>query len=427
MLALALSAIRSLVWWTVLAGAGILLLAALALTRSGRSRTSLAMGFKALRTGLSEPIVAALAIAAAIGLSYSIVLGVLTPPNDWDAMSYHLARAALWIQQDAVAYVDNSPYAPINAYPPNAEIGALFTLILAHSDRYVGLVQYSAMIATATATFGIARRIGIELTAALFGALAFLTLPVVVLQSWTALNDLVVASFLITAVYFLLRHDETRACPGRALAGTCNGNEVHRLRRPAARPAGRPSGTAAIPLAQGRACFRCGVCRRRLLADRQPRKHGKHRRRSSGCPRAVTRPFARRRTRTNDTTSRPLRGQPGSRTRRRPIRDRRSLRDCRSSHCRQPAHPESAIRGARNRPHCVGAGRDADAGGPAPQSPREGLVDGRIARPCVPRRQPRSTLAQHGLLVLRIPRVRAHGRSSRARGHRRATTCLSSP
>ena len=203
-LALALSAIRSLEWWTVLAGAGVLLLAALTLTRSARPRTSLAKGFDALRTGLREPIVAALAIAAAIGLAYSVVLGVLTPPNDWDAMSYHLARAALWIQQDAVAYVENSPYAPINAYPPNAEIGALFTLILGRSDRYVGFVQYSALLAAATATYGIARRVGIELTGALFGALALLTLPVVVLQSWTALNDLVVASFLITAVYFLL-------------------------------------------------------------------------------------------------------------------------------------------------------------------------------------------------------------------------------
>jgi hypothetical protein len=203
-LALALSAFRSLMWWTVLSGAGILLLAALALTRGVPPRTSLVTGVKALRAGLREPVVAALAIAATVGLAYSVILGVLTPPNDWDAMSYHLARAALWIQQESVAYVDNSPFAPINAYPPNAEIGALFTLILAHSDRFVGLVQYSAMLAAATATFGVARRVGIDLTGALFGALAFLTLPVVVLQSWTALNDLVVASFLITAVYFLL-------------------------------------------------------------------------------------------------------------------------------------------------------------------------------------------------------------------------------
>ena len=203
-LTLALSVTRNLRWWTVLAGAGIVLAATLALTRGARPTASLGEGLGALRAGLREPVVAVLALPVAIGLGYGAALGLLTPPNDWDALSYHLARAAFWIQQGAVGYVDSSPFAPINAYPPNAEIGALFTLILSHGDRYVGLVQYSAMLATATAAFGIGRRIGMEPTAALFGALAFLTLPVVVLQSWTALNDLVVASFLITATYFLL-------------------------------------------------------------------------------------------------------------------------------------------------------------------------------------------------------------------------------
>jgi hypothetical protein len=203
-LTLALSVIRNLRWWTVLVGAGVVLVAALALTRRTHPSTSVVTGLEAFREGLREPIVAVLALGVALGLGYSAALGLLTPPNDWDAMSYHLARAALWIQQGGVGYVDNSPFAPINAYPPNAEIGTLFTLILSHGDRYVGLVQYSAMLATATATFGIGRRAGIERNAALFGALAFLTLPLVLLQSWTALNDLAVASFLITATYFLL-------------------------------------------------------------------------------------------------------------------------------------------------------------------------------------------------------------------------------
>lgn len=203
-LTLALSMIRNLRWWTVLAGLGVVLVAATALTRRARPRTSLVEGLRAFHAGLREPVVAVLALTIAIGLGYSAALGLLTPPNDWDAMSYHLARAAFWIQQGSVAYVDDSPFAPINAYPPNAEIGTLFTLILSHSDRYIGLVQYAAMLAAATATFGIARRVGIDLAGALFGALAFLTLPVVLLQSWTALSDLVVASFLITATYYLL-------------------------------------------------------------------------------------------------------------------------------------------------------------------------------------------------------------------------------
>lgn len=202
---LALSVARSLFSWTVLLGLALVLLAALGpWLRRAPTQTSLLRGLAALRSGLRDPIVAVLAITGAIGLGYCAALGLFTPPNDWDAMTYHLARAAFWIQQHAVAYVADSPFAPINAYPPNAEIGALLTLILSGGDRYVGVVQFVALLATATGIYGIGRRIGLDVPAALFGALAFLTLPVVVLQGWTALNDLVVASFLVAATYYLL-------------------------------------------------------------------------------------------------------------------------------------------------------------------------------------------------------------------------------
>ena len=201
---LALSVVRSLYAWTVLACLAVVLVVTLGASFRTTSHRSPLSGLRTLRAASRDPVVAVLAIGVVIGLGYSAVLGLLTPSNDWDAMTYHLARAAFWIQQHAVAYVPNSPFAPINAYPPNAEIGALLTLILSGGDRYVGAVQFVALLATASGTYGIGRRIGLDAPAALFGALAFLTLPVVLLQSWTALNDIVVASFLVAATYFLL-------------------------------------------------------------------------------------------------------------------------------------------------------------------------------------------------------------------------------
>jgi hypothetical protein len=229
-LTLTLSLTRSLRWWAVLAGAGSLLAAAVVWTR----RTSpppvrLREAFGALQASLRDPVVAVLAIAVAVGLVYGAALGLITPPNDWDAMSYHLARSALWIQDGGVGYVEDSPFAPINAYPPNAEIGTLFTLILAHSDRYVGLVQFSALLAGSLATFGIARRIGLARTEALFGALAFMSLPLVQLQSWTALNDLVVASFLATGTYFLLGTTRGDLCLGALSLSLATGTKFTAL------------------------------------------------------------------------------------------------------------------------------------------------------------------------------------------------------
>lgn len=218
---LLLSLIKSVLDWTFLIIlAGVLVASWLALGHSRTaSRRSLREDLTGMRSAFREPVLRVLGIVVCAGLAYSAAVAVFTPPNEWDAMTYHLARAAFWMQQQAVAYVPDSPVVMINAYPPNAEIGALFTMILSGGDRYVGLVQLVALVAMAIATFGISRRAGFDRRAALFGSLVLLTTPVVVLQTSTALNDLVVASFLGVATYFFL--GETRqevALGGLALA-----------------------------------------------------------------------------------------------------------------------------------------------------------------------------------------------------------------
>ncbi len=217
---LALSIVHALVRWTLLAGVALVFAFALgSRLQHAPPPPSLRTGLAALRDALREPILAVLAAAVALGLVYSAALGLLTPPNDWDAMTYHLARAAFWIQQHGVGYVPDTLVLRINVNPPNAEIGTLFTMLLSDGDRYVGLVQYVAMLATAIAIYGLSRRTGLDRRAALFGGLVFLTLPVVALQGSTALNDIVVASFLVTATYFLLGEAKVElALGGLALA-----------------------------------------------------------------------------------------------------------------------------------------------------------------------------------------------------------------
>ena len=126
-----------------------------------------------------------------------------TAPNDYDALWYHLARAAFWKQQHAIAYIAGANDARLNGFPPNAEIAASFTMILGRTERFAGFVQLAALAGDEVAVAGIARRIGLSVRQALFGALLFATLPVVVLQSATALNDLVFGAFLACCAYFL--------------------------------------------------------------------------------------------------------------------------------------------------------------------------------------------------------------------------------
>jgi hypothetical protein len=58
-------------------------------------------------------------------------------------------------------------------------------------------------VAAAVAIGGIARKIGLSVRQAAFGALLFATLPIVILQSATSLNDLVFSSCLVICAYFV--------------------------------------------------------------------------------------------------------------------------------------------------------------------------------------------------------------------------------
>ena len=157
------------------------------------------------RDALRSPAVLVLAGAVALGALYAAALAFFTPMNDWDALSYHLARAALWKQEHGLGYLDVPHDSRLNHNPPNAEIGQLATMLLAGNDRYVALPQLAAYGALLACVAGLARRIGLEAREAVFAALAFGTLPLLLLQASGALNDLVVASFLAAAALFVLR------------------------------------------------------------------------------------------------------------------------------------------------------------------------------------------------------------------------------
>lgn len=202
---LALSTVHALTRTALLAVlVGAFVLALAVWQRSERPRPGLASLGNALRDALGDRAVAALAALAVLVHLYLVVVGLTFPQSLPDTLLYHLPRAALWKQQHAVAYVSAAPDERINAFPPVAEIETMASMVVSGGDRYVGLVQLIALAGACVAIVGIARRMGLSRSAALFGALAFATFTLVALQAPTALNDLVVASLLIGCAYFAL-------------------------------------------------------------------------------------------------------------------------------------------------------------------------------------------------------------------------------
>jgi hypothetical protein len=197
----AFSAVR--VWPLAGAFAGIFAAALLYWYIVGAPRPpAFRQGVRSIARALHDPPLAILGALAAIVFLYAAALGILTPQNEWDALTYHLARAALWAQQGRVGYIPNLIDVRLNSNPPNAEIGQLAALILNGNERLVWLPQLGSTMAIGMAVFGIGRSIGGHIGEALFGVLVVATLPLVVLQLSSALNDLVVAAFFTIAVYF---------------------------------------------------------------------------------------------------------------------------------------------------------------------------------------------------------------------------------
>jgi hypothetical protein len=214
---LALSTVRGLTRSALLVSIAVLLAAVVAAwVRLGQPRPPLRSVIPVARDALRDRAVAALAALAVILHLYLLVVGLTVPQSLPDTMLYHLPRAALWKQQEAVAYVANTLDARINVFPPVAEIEVMSSMILSDGDRFVTCVQLLALVGACIASFGIARRLGLGASAAAFGPLSLATFTVVALQTPTALNDLVVASLLIVCAYFAMGASRTEL----ALAAT---------------------------------------------------------------------------------------------------------------------------------------------------------------------------------------------------------------
>jgi hypothetical protein len=106
-----------------------------------------------------------------------------------------------------------------NAFPPLAEIGVSSTMVIGGTERLVGLPQLVGLPAAAVAAFALARRIGLDVRAALFGALCLFLLPFPLLQSQTALNDVVLMGLTGAAAVFALgRRNQDLLLAGIAVA-----------------------------------------------------------------------------------------------------------------------------------------------------------------------------------------------------------------
>ena len=197
----ALSAVDALQRGWLLAAEGVLLVvAAAAWWRAGRPRPPRLPGPRAALAGAREhralvPVV----LAAGVTLVVQFAVGVTTAPSNWDSMTYHLSRAAYWLQDRSILDHAGGSIRQLDS-PPNAEILQAWSMAMAGGDRWVSLVQWTALGGTAVAIGVTARALGAGRAPALFAASLFAILPGPVLESLTTQNDLIACFAATSAV-----------------------------------------------------------------------------------------------------------------------------------------------------------------------------------------------------------------------------------
>lgn len=164
----------------------------------------------------------ALLAALVVAITCTLVVALASAPNNWDSMTYHMARVAHWRQNETVAFYPTS----INRQlfpPPFAEFAIAHLQIIAGGDRFANMVQWTCFVGNALGVSLIAGQFGAKRRGQLLAAVFAVTLPMAILQGSSTQNDLVVSFWLVCFCYFAIRFARDQewgvACAAAAACG----------------------------------------------------------------------------------------------------------------------------------------------------------------------------------------------------------------
>ena len=159
-----------------------------------------------------QPHAALSLVGAGIGVAIGFIVlligitAALSPPNTFDALAYHLPRIVYWAQARSVEFFPTS-YLNQISLPPAAEYIMLHTYLAVGSDHLVNLISTVAFAGCIIGVSAVTGAMGAGNRAQLFAALVCATLPGAILQASGPKNDILLALWLVSAVYFVLRGD----------------------------------------------------------------------------------------------------------------------------------------------------------------------------------------------------------------------------
>lgn len=147
------------------------------------------------------------------------IVALLFPPNNWDSMTYHMARVVYWLQYGSVGYYQTA-IARQNIMTPGAEYLILVLQGLSRSDFLANMVQFSAWIISICSLPLILRGFMVPRRFLPWAVVFVATIPMAVLQATSTQNDLVAACLTLGILYTLLPFMHKQALVIRSFRST---------------------------------------------------------------------------------------------------------------------------------------------------------------------------------------------------------------
>jgi len=142
-------------------------------------------------------------LAIALILVLTLITAIYSPPNNFDSMTYHMARVVHWIQNQSVRFYP-TVITRQNYSMPLAEYMIMHLQILSQSDLYANLVQWSAFVLLILLVGKIADSLGVSRRSRYLSGLFVAALPIGILESSSTQNDMLTAFFCVSFGYYLL-------------------------------------------------------------------------------------------------------------------------------------------------------------------------------------------------------------------------------
>ena len=151
------------------------------------------------------------ALILAVVMIVTLLVALLSPPNNWDSMTYHMARVAEWIEHQNIDFYP-TVISRQNYQMPMAEFVILHLQLLTESDRFANIVQWMSFGVSVTLASLVAKELGAAFRTQLMSAVITATIPMAILQASSTQNDLVTSALCLSFVYFLLKFAGNQHC-----------------------------------------------------------------------------------------------------------------------------------------------------------------------------------------------------------------------